>query len=446
MVILGLGSNVGDRLHYLREALNHIHAIPNLTVAQVSPVYISDALLPENAPATWDAPYLNLAIRCETTLKPHDLLHHTKNIEAVIGRVSGQDWGPRPIDIDILAWDNLIQYDEKLHIPHEHLHTRPFALWPLADVAPEWIYPLENQLHGKTAAEIVLQWGSRFNGEAPLHTRQILQRIDTAELMGIINVTPDSFSDGGTVIDVASAIQHGASLVNAGANLLDIGAEATGPHAKPLDAKTEWQRLEPILIGILAEKNQMLIPPKISVDTRHAATAKQALDLGVDWINDVSGLSDPQMREIIKSSARDVVIMHQLGIPENNNIHLPVNQDPVPCVYDWAEAQLEFLQQQGINSERVIVDIGIGFGKTAEQSMRLLQQVSQFKKLGTRLLVGHSRKSFLKLFTDKSALQRDIETLPVSLYLSRVGVDYLRLHNIELTARAFRVEKAFSPA
>jgi dihydropteroate synthase len=166
----------------------------------------------------------------------------------------------------------------------------------------------------------------------------------------------------------------------------------------------------------------------------------------VDWINDVSGLSDPQMREIIKSSARDVVIMHQLGIPENNNIHLPVNQDPVPCVYDWAEAQLEFLQQQGINSERVIVDIGIGFGKTAEQSMRLLQQVSQFKKLGTRLLVGHSRKSFLKLFTDKSALQRDIETLPVSLYLSRVGVDYLRLHNIELTARAFRVEKAFSPA
>jgi 2-amino-4-hydroxy-6-hydroxymethyldihydropteridine diphosphokinase/dihydropteroate synthase len=444
MVILGLGSNVGDRLHYLREALKHIAAIPNLTVRQVSPVYISDALLPDNAPATWDAPYLNLAIRCETTQKPHDLLYHTKNIEAVIGRVSGQDWGPRPIDIDILAWDNLIQYDEKLHIPHEHLHTRPFALWPLADVAPEWVYPLENQLYGKTAAEIVLQWGSRFNGEAPLHTRQILQRIDTAELMGIINVTPDSFSDGGMLIDVSSTIKHAHSLVNAGANLLDIGAEATGPHAKPLDAKTEWQRLEPILIGILAEKKQMLIPPKISVDTRHARTAKQALDLGVDWINDVSGLSDPLMRDIIKNSTGDVVIMHQLGIPENNNIHLPLSQDPVACVYDWAEAQLEFLQQQGIASERVVVDIGIGFGKTAQQSMRLLQQVSQFKKLGTRLLVGHSRKSFLKLFTDKAAPQRDIETLPVSLYLSRAGIPYLRVHNVELTSRAFRVEAIFN--
>jgi 2-amino-4-hydroxy-6-hydroxymethyldihydropteridine diphosphokinase/dihydropteroate synthase len=443
MVILGLGSNVGDRLHYLHEALKHIQTIPDMTVAQVSPVYISDALLPENAPAAWDAPYLNLAIRCETTLKPHDLLHYTKNIEAVIGRVSGQDWGPRPIDIDILAWDNLILYDEKLHIPHEHLHTRPFALWPLADVAPEWIYPLENQLHGKSAAEIVRQWGSRFNGDAPLHTRQILQRIDTAELMGIINVTPDSFSDGGTLIDVQSAMQHAYSLVDAGANLLDIGAEATGPHAKPLDAKTEWQRLEPILAGILAEKKYMLIPPKISIDTRHAATARPAVDVGVDWSNDVSGLSDPLMQEIIKNSASDVVIMHQLGIPENNNIHLPLNQDPVTCVYDWAEAQLEFLHQQGINSERVIVDIGIGFGKTAEQSMRLLQHISQFKKLGTRLLVGHSRKSFLKLFTDKSAPQRDIETLPVSLYLSRLGVDYLRLHNVELTARALRVGAVF---
>jgi 2-amino-4-hydroxy-6-hydroxymethyldihydropteridine diphosphokinase/dihydropteroate synthase len=444
MVILGLGSNVGDRLHYLREALRHIQKIPSLSVMQVSPIYISDALLPDNAPAAWDAPYLNLAIRCETTLKPLDLLAQTKNIEAVIGRVAGQDWGPRPIDIDLLAWDNLIQYDEKLHIPHEHLHTRPFALWPLADVAPHWIYPLENQFHGCTATQIAAQWGSRFTGEAPLHTKQIMQRIDTAELMGVMNITPDSFSDGGTFVDVSAAIHHAHSLVNAGAHMVDIGAESTGPHAKPLDVATEWRRLEPVLIGILAEKNKMLIPPKISVDTRHAAVAEKALDLGVDWINDVSGLSDPAMCDIIKNSACDVVIMHQLSIPQNNHLHLPLNEDPVTSVYAWAESQLESLQQRGIDSKRVIVDIGIGFGKTAEQCLRLLQQVSEFKKLQTRLLVGHSRKSFLTLFTDKSPEQRDIETLPISLRLSALGIDYLRLHNIDVTARALKVGAVFS--
>jgi 2-amino-4-hydroxy-6-hydroxymethyldihydropteridine diphosphokinase/dihydropteroate synthase len=443
MVILGLGSNVGDRLQYLREALQHIQKIPELSVMQVSPVYISDALLPENAPPTWDAPYLNLAVRCETTLNPHDLLKHTKNIETVIGRVDGQDWGPRPIDIDLLAWDNLIQYDEKLHIPHEHLHDRPFALWPLADVAPHWIYPLENQFHGNTASAMAQRWGSRFTGEAPLHTKQIMQRIDTAELMGIINVTPDSFSDGGTFVDVSAALHHAHSLVNAGASVLDIGAEATGPHAKPLDVATEWRRLEPVLIGILAEKSKMLIPPKISVDTRHASVAEKALALGVDWINDVSGLSDPAMCEIMHNSQCDIVIMHQLSIPQNNNLHLPLTEDPVAVVFAWAEEKLAFLQQQGIDSERVIVDIGIGFGKTAEQSLQLLQHIEEFKKLPVRLLVGHSRKSFLKLFTDKSAEQRDIETLPISLRMSELGIDYLRLHNIDLTARALKVNATF---
>src|SRR5579863_5276703 len=153
MVILGLGSNQGDRLAYLRLALRYIREIPQLTVQQVSPVYVSDALLPENALQEWDQPYFNLALRCETSLKPYDLLAHTKAIEKKIGRVKTADCGPRNIDLDSLAWDDLIQYDGKLHIPHEHLHVRPFALWPLADVAPHWVYPLPNVHQGKTAAE-----------------------------------------------------------------------------------------------------------------------------------------------------------------------------------------------------------------------------------------------------------------------------------------------------
>ena len=124
MVILGLGSNLGDRLANLRLALTLIKKIPAFSVEHVSPVYLSDALLPDNAPVTWDTPYLNLALRCETTLSPYELLHHVKEIEKMIGRTPEKIWGPRIIDIDILAWDALIQYDEKLHIPHEHLDER----------------------------------------------------------------------------------------------------------------------------------------------------------------------------------------------------------------------------------------------------------------------------------------------------------------------------------
>jgi 2-amino-4-hydroxy-6-hydroxymethyldihydropteridine diphosphokinase / dihydropteroate synthase len=444
MLILGLGSNVEDRLQNLRAALRQIRQIPGLTVEQVSPLYISDALLPENAPADWDMPYLNLALRCETTLGPYDLLQQCKNIEITLGRKPDENWAPRPVDIDILAWDDLIQFDEKLHIPHEHLHERPFALWPLADVAPRWIYPLKNNFHGKTAMEIAAQWGSRFAGAAPCRTRQIMQRIDTPQLMGIINVSPDSFSDGHVFFDVKAIIERAYNLVEAGAEILDIGAEASGPNAISIEPELEWQRLEAVLTGILAESTNMLITPKISVDTRHAHIAKKALELGVDWINDVSGLSDPAMCEVIANSNCDVVIMHELGIPTDQNKILPLNENPVTAVYQWAEKILAKIAKLGIAHERVIVDIGIGFGKNAEQSLELLQSISEFQKLNTRLLVGHSRKSFLKLFTQHRAVERDVETLPVSLYLANLNIDYLRLHNVEMCARGLKVAKALS--
>lgn len=442
MVILGLGSNLGDRFSYLRETLELINKIPYLYVKQVSPVYISDALLLEDSPPEWDMPYLNLALRCETSLTPHELLQHTKKIELMMGRDLEKEWGPRPVDIDILAWDNLLLYDDKLHVPHEHLHERPFALWPLADVAPFWVYPLENIFKGKTAAEIALQWGSRFTGEALLHTKQIQQRIDTPELMGIINITPDSFSNDKRIPDIASVIQHAHALVNAGADILDIGAEATGPNAISIDSGTEWQRLKPMLEAILAERNKMLISPKISIDTRHAYVAQQALALGVDCINDVSGLDDPAMCEVIAKNQCDIVIMHNLGIPANKTHVIPFDQDATAVVLKWAQEKLKIMDAAGISRQRIIFDIGLGFGKTSEQSLQLLQNIASFKLLNVKLLVGHSRKSFLSLFTDIPAADRDIETLPVSLYLAEQNIDILRLHNIDLCARALKITKS----
>lgn len=438
MIILGLGSNLGDRLKQLRHALDLLKQIPELTVEQVSPVYMSDALLPENAPDNWDTPFLNLALRCRTTLEPLELLHKIKLIERQVGRKPEKVWGPRIIDIDILAWDNLVQYDDVLHIPHENLHKRPFALWPLADVAPLWVYPLPGSMQGKTAAELIIPWGSRFTGDAPLHTRQILHRIDTPALVGVLNITPDSFS---TPFD--GSVDSAKALVASGAEILDIGAEATGPKATPITAQMEWQRLEPVLTHILSNRSDFLITPKISIDTRHAEVADKALRLGVDWINDVSGLDDASMRDIVKDHTCDIVFMHHLGIPVSRQVNtLPLDENPTIPVYSWAEQRIHELEKAGIAKERLIFDVGIGFGKTAEQSLELIHGVQAFKNLGVRLLVGHSRKSFFNLFTDKHFSERDIETMAVSLFLADKDVSYLRLHNVENCSRTFKVSRA----
>ena len=444
MVILGLGSNLGDRLKNFRCALHLLQQVPGLTIQQVSPLYISDALLPENAPPDWNVSYINLALRCDTTLKPEALLQHTKNIENSLGRKPEGRWGPRIIDIDILAWDDLIQHDDKLHIPHKNLHERPFALWPLADVAPRWVYPFPGLFEGKTAAEIAAQWGSRFSGDAPLHTKQIAHRIDISQLVGILNVTPDSFSDGGKFIDKSSAIEHVKYLISSGAEIIDIGAESTGPDANVIDEKTEWQRLEPVLNAVFSEMNNFFITPKISVDTRHPSVAQKALALGVDWINDVSGLNNPAMRELVSSHDCDVVFMHHLSIPEDRSRFLPQNQDPVPLVYSWAEEQINILIKNGIARDRLIFDVGIGYGKTAEQSLELLKNIGVFRNLGVRLLVGHSRKSFLKQFTTLPAASRDIETITLSLFLAKQDVDFLRVHDVDAHARAFKVAGTLS--
>lgn len=442
MIILGLGSNIGDRLTHLRQALHAIKKISGVSVKQISSVYISDALLPPYAPETWQTPYLNLAIRCETSLNPYDLLAHIKNIEKQLGRTPEKNWGPRIIDIDLLAWDDLIQYDGKLHIPHEHLHQRPFALWPLADIAPRWIYPLPGPLQGKTATQLVERWPTRFSGDAPLHTKQIAQRVDTPQLVGIVNLTPDSFSEDGIHFDIPQAILHIRSLVDSGAEVIDIGAEATGPSAKSISAEQEWERLYPLLQEIMSIKKDWIISPKISIDTRYPTTAEKALHLGVDYINDVSGLDDSLMQQIIASSHCDVIFMHHLGIPVNKTNILPLDQDPVSIVYSWAEKKLSVLERKGIDKKRLIFDIGIGYGKTAQQSLELIRNIDVFKNLDIRLLIGHSRKSFLSQFTALPASQRDIETLAVSLALIHSPVDYLRIHNVDMHARAFKVMQA----
>lgn len=441
MIILGLGSNIGDRLAHLRRAIFLIKQLDTLRVEKVSPLYLSNALLPENAPKEWQQSYLNCAIQCSTPFDPFELLKILKHIEQQMGRNEPTlNWSPRIIDIDILIWNDLVLQTEVLTIPHAHLLERPFALWPVADLIPQAIYPKIGETQEKTFAEIASKWSSRFNGNAPLQTKQIYHRIEGPQLMGILNVTPDSFSDGGAFIHPELALQKSLELVASGAEILDIGAESTSPQAQTLDPITEWQRLQPVLQLIYAAKNDFLIFPKISIDTRHPETAQQVLkNYNIDCINDVGGLCNQEMQAILSATQIDCIIMHHLTIPAQKCHVLLPHLDAVKEIYDWGMRHLNYLEQKGITRERIIFDPGIGFGKTAPHSLALIKNAQQFTQLGCRTLIGHSRKSFFSLFTDHPFSERDIETFTTALYLATQNITYLRIHNVEACARAFRV-------
>lgn len=250
-------------------------------------------------------------------------------------------------------------------------------------------------------------------------------------LVGIVNVTPDSFSDGGHYANQDLALSHAKQLIADGADILDIGAESTRPGATPISAEEEWQR-----VGALLEELQKL-DIQISFDSRHPANIKKALQLGIHIVNDVSGLENPEMIDAVKDSDAKLVLMHHLGIPSDKSVTLPANENQTELVLAWAKQRLAELESAGIARNRILFDPGIGFGKTAEQSLKLLQDIEQFKTLDVELFVGHSRKSFLTLFSNASPEERDEATLAASLYLASKGVKYLRVHNIAIHRRVW---------
>jgi 2-amino-4-hydroxy-6-hydroxymethyldihydropteridine diphosphokinase/dihydropteroate synthase len=439
MIILGLGSNIGDRLWHLRLALRNLRSLENIKITQVSPVYESDALLPENPKTDWNLPYLNLAVSCKSKLPPDILLEKIKNIELQMGRREHLHWAPRTIDIDILVWDDKVYQSNALQIPHEDLLNRPFAMWPLCDLIPDWHYR-----GGQTAQEIIKPWGSRFDGKAPFHTRQIAHRVDTPQMVGVLNITPDSFSDGGKYEKIDATVKQAKHLFKTGADIIDIGAESTRPGAANIVTPAEeWQRLDPALEAIIDIWKDIGFKPKISIDSRNPSTARQALTKHkIDWLNDQTGFDNPEMRKIAIESAVKLIVMHHLCIPENRGVLLPFEKDPVLGVYQWAEKRIAELLAMGIDKDRVILDPGIGFGKHAEQSFIIIKEIAKFKDLGLPLLVGHSRKSFMNQFTNLPFAERDLETAVISNFLATQQIDYLRVHNVAAQMRALKINKA----
>lgn len=248
-------------------------------------------------------------------------------------------------------------------------------------------------------------------------------------LMGILNLTPDSFSADG-VTDNAAALARFEALVNDGATIVDIGAESTRPGAIALSDAEEWARLEPLLQALQAHPHRAAV--FLSLDSYHPATIRQALALGVDIINDVTGLRDDAMLEVACTSTADIVVMHALSVPVVAGEALPAETDMLAFLSAWKTQILSRAAQAGIAHERLIFDPGLGFGKTANQNYAILAGMPQLLAAGGRWLVGHSRKSFLKpaLGADASTAARDDATLALSALLTQMGVHVLRVHNV----------------
>ncbi len=448
MVILGLGSNLENRATHLKRAISRLSRgrAPVLRGVTLSRIYESPALTPPGAPATWDSPYLNCALRGETNLEPDALLRRVQEIERSLGRQGHERWAPRTIDIDILWWNGEEVRSDGLTIPHPEILKRPFVLEPLRDLIPDAILDGETvEVHARRVAEASrVADASRVTTAASggeirrpaVHSPRADFEVNHPTLMGILNLTPDSFSDGGRFMEPHSALAHARRLVEEGAGIIDVGAESTRPDGAAVDQETEWARIEPVLHGLREIQEELRGPGGrgrflISLDSRNPSTVRRALQIGVDILNDVTGFCRPEMLEIAADTDVPLVFMHSLSIPVVKGESIPAHRDSVEFLIAWAQERLAEFDRRGIAAHRLIFDPGIGFGKTALQNWHILEHVERFHDLAIPLLVGHSRKSFLEAVTDKPGAERDAETLDVSRSLITRGVDILRVHDVE---------------
>lgn len=428
MITLGLGSNLGNRTTTLTQALRLLEKKASFQIEEFSPLYESNALLPDNAPTDWDLPFLNMVVSGSTPLSPNEFLIKVKEIESLLGRKNSEKWAPRLIDIDLLTWNEETIKEDRLSIPHPEIENRPFVLLPLADINPEWIDKRNHAL-------------SKWADKIPFQTKRTFRKRLGSEIVGILNVTPDSFSDGGKFLNPEIAFEQAKKMIEQGATVLDIGAESTRPGALAVSQKDEWSRLEPVLKELISSYKNFI---KISIDTKNHITAEKSLEMGVDMINDVTGFENSKLIDVVKHSDCDCIVMHSLGVPPSKNKTLSLNEDPVFSLIHWANDKLDSLEKSGIKRDRIVIDPGVSFGKTAEQSLSIISRAEEFTYLDSRILIGHSRKSFFNLMTDEHFSDRDDFTVSASIELWNKDIDYIRVHNVAAHEQAFLTQFAMN--
>lgn len=255
------------------------------------------------------------------------------------------------------------------------------------------------------------------------------------KLMGVVNVTPDSFSDGGRYLDAEAAVAHGEQLLRDGAEILDVGGESTRPGAVEVDEAEELRRTEPVVAGLADLAT-------VSIDTSKLAVAEAALDAGASIVNDVTALRrDPEMAALCAGRAAGVVLMHMPGNPRTMQDD-PRYDDVVDDVKAFLAARMEFAVGEGVAEERIWLDPGIGFGKTVEHNLELLRRLGELRELGRPLVIGTSRKSFIGRIDGSGVDERLGGSIASSVLAAAEGADVLRVHDVTEMAQAMRVAEA----
>jgi dihydropteroate synthase len=259
-------------------------------------------------------------------------------------------------------------------------------------------------------------------------------------VMGIVNVTPDSFSDGGMFQDAANAVKHGLRLLEEGADLLDVGGESTRPGADPVGTDEERSRVLPVIEHLRREAPEAIL----SVDTRRAAVARDAIAVGADVVNDIAAGTDPAMFELASGSGAGMVLMHMRGEPKTMQAD-PRYDDVVAEVRAFLAERIEAAVAAGIARDRLCIDPGIGFGKNLEHNLALLRSIGSFRELGAAVLAGASRKRFIGELSgvDDAADRRD-GSLAAAVWCAAQGVDVVRVHDVAPTVQALRVADAIA--
>ena len=260
--------------------------------------------------------------------------------------------------------------------------------------------------------------------------------LDRTAIMGIVNVTPDSFSDGGRFLDPSLAVEHAIRLADEGAEILDIGGESTRPGADPVPADEEWRRVEPVLKALRPKTDA-----RISIDTYKPEIAAKAVALGVDMVNDITGLRDERMMRIVAREHVAVVVMHMKGEPKTMQ-RAPTYRDVVSEVYAFLDERTGAAVAAGIPRDAIAVDPGLGFGKGPDHNGEILRRLERFRALGFPILVGASRKSFLGGFGGSPSSERTEASLAAAVLAVQNGADLLRVHDVAATAKAIRVADA----
>ncbi len=405
MIYLSIGSNLGNRLENLTKALDLLRnrLFKNL---QCSIALETDSILLPGSPKDWDIPFLNMVVWGECSLSPELLLAALKEIEHEIGRPKVYEkWAPRIIDLDILFIDGVTLNTPNLQIPHPEISNRPFLQQLLS-----LINPLKFQ-HSNIKNSFLRSF------------------VIYPKLVGIVNVTPDSFSDGGKYLAPELAITRALELARDGATIVELGAQSTRPGAEILSPEEEYSRLKPVLDGLFQHMQQGEI--RISIDSFSPSVIRQILaNYPISWVNDVKGSFDDTTLRTISQKNCGIILMHSLSVPADKALSIDIKLNPIEFILDWSMKNIEKLQDLGFDRDTIIIDPGIGFGKSAYQDILLIRDMEKFKKLSCKTMVGHSRKFFMTTFTTEPAGNRDLETIATSAFLQN-KTDYLRVHNVK---------------